>query len=102
MVRRLPGGGTAELTPIPVLGPLRAALRVVGTPDRDRPIPAVVLGIDGTTDVVGVTPTPDNLATRLTLALPLTVSGPVALEAVVAAPGTLTLDTVQVTYREAV
>lgn len=98
--RRLPGGGTAALTDIPDLGPLRVALRVVGTADRDRPIPAVALGVRGSTEAVGVNPTADDLLSRVTLQAPLAVTGPVSFDAVVAAPGTLTLDTVQVTYKE--
>jgi hypothetical protein len=101
VLRRLPGGGTAELTAIPTLGPLRAALRLVGVADRDRPIPAVQLSVRGTTEAVGVNPTADDLATRVTLQQPFAVAAPpVLFDAVVAAPGTLTLDTFQVTYKE--
>ena len=102
VLRRLPGGGTSELTEIPVLGPLRVALRVVGTADRDRPIPAVQLSVRGSVEAVGVNPTADDLLTRVTLQSPLAVSGPVSFDAIAAASGTLTLDTVQVTYKELV
>ena len=54
----------------------------------------------GSTEAVGVNPTADDLLSRVTLQAPLAVTGPVSFDAVVAAPGTLTLDTVQVTYKE--
>lgn len=100
VVRRLPGGGTKALTTISGLGPRYAATRVVGLPDRDRPIPAVAFSLLGPTDTVGVNPTADSVQMLLTLAQPLAVTGPVTLRAVVAAAGSIVLDTVQVTYRE--
>lgn len=98
--RRLPGGGTATVTVIPDVHELQAAVRLVGHPDRDRPIPAVTLGVERADDVIGVTPTSDDLSTRLTLAAPLVATPAVTLTAIVAAPGSLTLDTINVTYKE--
>jgi hypothetical protein len=101
VVRRLPGGGTKGLTVIQELGPLHAATRIVGLPDRDRPIPAVSLSVAGATEVVGVNPTADALQALLTLQTPLAVTGPVLLKATVTAAGSVVLDTIRVTYREA-
>lgn len=100
VVRRLPGGGTKGLTVINALGPMFAATRMVGVPDRDRPIAAVTVEVPGAADVVGVNPTADPVQTLLTLQQPLPVAGPVLLRCTVTAPGSVVLDTIQVTYRE--
>lgn len=109
LLRRLPGGGTAETSRIPALGPLRAAVRAVGRPARDRPLPAVTLGV-GTDPAAGAPPvllglTPGARAARvrLTAAEPLPVAGdtPVHLTVLAAAAGSLTVEGVEVAYREA-
>ena len=120
VVRRLPGGGTKALTTINGLGALYAAMRIVGLPDRDRPIAAITLAVVGPSDVVGVNPTADSVHALLTLAAPFVVVDPagprparlrpvlprpvlprpVLLRAVANTSGSLVLDTIQVTYRE--
>jgi hypothetical protein len=98
--RRLSGGSTGGLTEIPAVGPLRAALRVVGLPDRDHLIAATTLQVVGTPDALEVDPGPADLRALLTLATPIPTTAPVLLRATCAAAGSLTLDTVLVTYRE--
>jgi hypothetical protein len=102
LLRRLPGGGTDELTTVPAIGVLRAAVRLVGTPDREHPIPAVTLSVPRSATEIGVTPNADNLLAVLGLAQPVVPTGTPAVElsAVVASAGSLTVDTVQVAYRE--
>jgi hypothetical protein len=96
--RRLPGGGVTGLTEVPAIGPLRAAVRVVGLPDREHPLAAVTLSVAGAVERLPVTPASDDLAATLTLAHPVDAHVPVLLQAVCAAPGSLVLDTVRVTY----
>ena len=101
VLRRLPGGGTAELTVLPDFGVLRAAVRLAGLPDRDRPVPAVVLEVERGGASLGADPTGDDLVVTLGLAEPvLPADGPVLLTALAAAPGSLTVDTVRVAYTE--
>lgn len=108
VLRRLPGGGVAGLTRIPALGPLRAALRVVGRPDRDRPLPAVTLGVStpggpGAEPVeLEINPGGNDVQVRLTAAAPLDVTGgaPVHLTVLACAAGSLTVAGVRVAYRE--
>ncbi|MCA1654975.1 MAG: hypothetical protein LC635_00570 [Pseudonocardiaceae bacterium] len=108
LLRRLPGAGTAPLTTVDVIGELRAAIRLVGRPDSDRSIPAVSFSVPRSdTEPVGANPTGDDLHTTLALVNPVRPSDKpkdrpaVELTALVAAPGSLTLDTVRVAYREA-
>lgn len=100
--RWLPGGAADELTTVPALGVLRGVLRLVGIPDRDRPIPAATLTVPRGDTEAGVTPTGDDLAAVLALAQPVTPAGTpsVVLDALLACAGSLTVDTVQVAYRE--
>lgn len=101
VLRRLPGGGTASLTTVPALGPLGAGIRLIGLPERDRPLPAVTLSVARSAEEVGVNPSGDDLPAVLTLQKAVRpADGPVELVATVAAPGSLTLDTVRVTYSE--
>ncbi len=106
LLRRLPGGGATALTLVPAIGVLHGALRLVGRPDRDRPIPAVTFAVPRSDTAIGLTPTGDDLLTVLALATPVRPADapagqrPVEMTAVVAAAGTLTVDTVQVAYRE--
>jgi hypothetical protein len=101
LLRRLPGGGTAALTLLPDFGELRAAVRLVGRADRDRPVPAVALEVERGGASIGVDPTGDDLAVTLGLAEPVhPADGPVLLSALATAPGSLTVDTVRVAYTE--
>jgi hypothetical protein len=102
------GGATRATTVIAAIGPLHAALRVVGVPDRDRPLAAVrlqVLPVAGilqptaAEDGLDIEPTGDDLVARLTLRYPLPAAPGICLRATCAAPGSLVLDTVRVTYR---
>ncbi|HET6985310.1 MAG TPA: hypothetical protein VFI00_01800, partial [Kribbella sp.] len=98
--RRLSGGATGGLTDIPAIGPLRAAVRVVGLPDRDHLIAATTLQVVGTPDFLDVDPGQTDLQARLIMRTPIPATPPVLLRATCAAAGSLTLDTVLVTYRE--
>ena len=95
--RRASGRGVDALTLLPApIGRPRAALRVVGVPKPAYA--AVTLQADGTPDGLSVTTTSDGLAVALTLSEP--VPPPVVLVVTCAAPGSVTLDGVVVTYRE--
>ena len=100
LLRRLPGGGTAAYTLVPALGSLQAALRLVGVPSSEQPLPAVIFAVAGTPAWVGVSPTGTDTSVRLTLPEPSVSHGrlPVTLRAVVGSPGSLTLDRLRVTY----
>ncbi|MFG1817867.1 hypothetical protein ACGFIF_29185 [Kribbella sp. NPDC049174] len=98
--RRLSGGATGGLTDIPAIGPLRAAVRVVGLPDRDHLIAATTLQVVDTPDFLDVDPGQTDLQARLIMRTPIPATPPVLLRATCAAAGSLTLDTVLVTYRE--
>lgn len=73
---------------------------MAGLPDRDRPLAAVTLQVAGTPDTIDVNPTADDLTATLTLQAPVDGAAPVLLRVTCAAPGSLVLDTVRVTYRE--
>lgn len=106
LLRRLPGGGSFGLTTVPAIGALHGAIRLVGRPDADHPIPAVIFAVPRGDTEVAVTPTGDNLTAVLALAVPVkpaeAPAGAPAVEltALVAAAGSLTVDTVTVAYRE--
>jgi hypothetical protein len=101
LLRRLPGGGMTPLSVLPDFGELRAAVRLVGRPDRDRPVPAVTLEVERGGASIGADPTGDDLAVTLGLTEPVhPADGPVLLTALAAAPGSLTVDTVRVAYTE--
>ena len=97
--RRLAGGATVPLTPVADLGQMLAAVRLSGLPDRDAPLPAVSLSVPGSGTSLGATPTTDGVDVSLTLLTPVAASTAVTLEVVCAAPGSLTVENVQVTYR---
>jgi len=101
--RRLAGGGTA---PIPRLGgypELSAALRIVGRPERGRPLPAVEVAVAGAGAVAGANPTSDDLSVRLGVDPGVTPVGDlVPLVLRIAAAGSVTVDTVQVAYSKGV
>lgn len=97
--RRLAGGATTELTTITGIGVLLAAVRLVGMPDQDAPLPAATFRVAGTSDVLGVTPDGDGVGVVLTLPSPVDATTPVTLEITCAGPGSLTLQEVRVTYQ---
>jgi hypothetical protein len=108
---RMSGGATRPTTVIAAIGPLNAALRVVGVPGRDHPLAAVRLEVvpvpvavtlqsTVAEDALDIEPTGDDLVARLTLHDPLPAAPGIRLRAICAAPGSLVLDTVRVTYRE--
>ncbi|WP_380168396.1 hypothetical protein [Jannaschia sp. R86511] len=99
--RRLAGGATTAPTTVPAIGTLYAAVRLVGLPDRDAPLPAVTMQVQGSPESLGVTPTADGVGVVLTLQTPVAAVAPVTLAVTCAAPGSLTLEEVRVTYRPA-
>ena len=73
---------------------------MVGLPDRDHLIAATRLQVVGTPDFLDVDPGQSDLRVRLIMRTPIPATGPVLLRATCAAAGSLTFDTVLVTYRE--
>jgi hypothetical protein len=108
LLRRLPGGGAAELTTIDGLSPLFLALRLVGRPGSSGLLPvagfSVVAGAVGSATGplagVGVDPGAEDIEIAIPLDPPVDATGATRLTALVCAPGSLTLDTVRVLYAE--
>lgn len=107
VLRRLPGGGTKELSELraPLTAPTvpRVALRVVGLPGSKDPLPAVRLQVPGTTAVATTDVSADGLRISLGLGEGLDpVDGATSLTLRLGAAGSVTLDDVVVAYKKEV
>lgn len=103
VLRRLPGGGTQPLSQF--LGdpaPLRAALRIVGLPGDREPRPAVMVSVLDNPDVTApADPTSEEVGLVLGYGEGIAhVDGVVPLSVRIAAPGSVTLDDVVISYRK--
>ncbi len=108
VLRRLPGGGTRDLSAL-LTGPdasvttrLRAALRVVGLPGRRDLRPAVAVSVPGAEGTALADPTGDGV--RVVLGLGAGIpggEGSVPLRLRIAAPGSVVVDDVVVAYKKA-
>ncbi|CAN5116934.1 hypothetical protein BH18ACT4_BH18ACT4_06240 [soil metagenome] len=103
---RAPNGAARALSTVPELGPVQAALRLVGEADPAAPIEALEVGVVGTEAGVRFTPTATEANVTLNLVPPLqpgTQAGVGAdvlgLRLIVAAAGSYTFDQIRLLYR---
>lgn len=106
VLRRLPGGGTKELSELraPLTTPTvpRVALRVVGLAGRKDPLPAVRMQVPGSTAVAATDVASDGLRVSLGLGEgQAPIDGATSLTLRLGAAGSVTLDDVVVAYRKA-
>jgi hypothetical protein len=103
ILRRLPGGGTRELSPLLGSEPLNAAIRVIGQAGKLDTLPAVKVRVDSDAGVLASAPiTPTNRETRVTLGLSglAATDNAVALDLHVASTGSVSISSVVVAYKQ--